>query len=88
MPLGVVTLVMVFLTSRRPGTLPRVAEIAGAVVMIALAVLAGIYVFLTGDSLRLDRASEMRDAGCPFVEKPFEPAAIRRIIREALSAAG
>ncbi len=48
--LGVVSLVMVFLTSRRPGSLPRVAEIAGAVVMVVLAALAGYYVFLTGDS--------------------------------------
>jgi CheY-like chemotaxis protein len=46
------------------------------------------FVFLTGDSLRLDRASEMREAGCPFIEKPFEPAAIRRVIREALSRTG
>ncbi len=45
------------------------------------------FVFLTGDALRLDRAAEMRDAGCPFVEKPFEPAAIRRVIREVLGAA-
>lgn len=44
------------------------------------------FVFLTGDALRLDRAAEMRDAGCPFVEKPFEPAAIRRVIRAALGA--
>ena len=42
------------------------------------------FVFLTGDALRLDRAAEMRDAGCPLVEKPFEPAAIRQVIRAAL----
>jgi signal transduction histidine kinase len=53
-----------------------------------LAAKAPPFVFLTGDSLRLDRASEMRDAGCPFIEKPFEPAAIRRVIREALTGAG
>ena len=48
--LGIVSIVMVVLTTRRPGTLPRVAELAGAAVMIILAGLAGYYVFLTGDS--------------------------------------
>src|SRR5262249_8087955 len=47
--LGVVTLVMVLLTW---GTrsLPMIASAAGSVVMIVLAVLAGYYVYRTGDS--------------------------------------
>jgi len=48
--LGVVSLLMVALTARRPRALPRVAELGAAVVMIALAAAAGYYVFKTGDS--------------------------------------
>lgn len=47
--LGVVTLVMVLLTwgSR---SLPLIASAAGSVVMVVLAVIAGYYVYRTGDS--------------------------------------
>lgn len=45
--LGIVTLVMVVLASRR---LPRAAELGLAVIMVALAVVSGYYVFKTGDS--------------------------------------
>jgi uncharacterized membrane protein len=47
--LGVVTLIMLVLTlgSRR---LPMIASAAGSVVMIVLAVIAGYYVYRTGDS--------------------------------------
>lgn len=48
--LGLVTLAMVGLTLRRPGTLPKPAEWAAAAVMIVLAALSGYYVFRTGDS--------------------------------------
>ena len=47
--LGVVTLVMVILTSRA-SSLPMIASAAGSVVMIVLAVIAGYYVYRTGDS--------------------------------------
>jgi uncharacterized membrane protein len=48
--LGIVTLIMVVLTSRKSGSLPRVAEIGLGVIMVALAVISGYYVFRTGDS--------------------------------------
>lgn len=48
--LGVVSLLMVLLTARRPRTLPKAAELGAAVVMIALAAISGYYVFKTGDS--------------------------------------
>ena len=48
--LGVVTLVMVLATMRRSGSLPRVADLGLAVVMVALAAITGYYVFKTGDS--------------------------------------
>jgi uncharacterized membrane protein len=48
--LGIVTLVMVVLTLRRPGSLPRVADLGMAVVMVALAAISGYYVYRTGDS--------------------------------------
>ncbi|WP_306211316.1 DUF2231 domain-containing protein [Actinoplanes sp. RD1] len=49
--LGVVTLVMVILTLRRPARrLPLVGDIAFAVVMIALAAASGYFVFKTGDT--------------------------------------
>jgi hypothetical protein len=49
--LGVVTLVMVFLTSRRSERpLPRAAELGLTVIMVALAAVSGYYVFRTGDS--------------------------------------
>jgi hypothetical protein len=49
--LGVVTLVMTIATLRRPDKrLPRVPDVALAVVMVALAAISGYYVFRTGDS--------------------------------------
>jgi uncharacterized membrane protein len=47
--LGVVTLVMVLLTWRSR-QLPMIASAAGGVVMVVLAVIAGYYVYRTGDS--------------------------------------
>jgi len=46
--LGVATGLLVWLSGRRP--LPRAAEAGLAVVVVALAVVAGFYVFQTGDS--------------------------------------
>jgi hypothetical protein len=48
--LGVASLAMVALTWRRTGRLPLIGEVAGAIVLIALAVLSGYYVYKTGDS--------------------------------------
>jgi uncharacterized membrane protein len=49
--LGVVTLVMTIATLRRPTkSLPRVPDVALAVVMVVLAAISGYYVFKTGDS--------------------------------------
>jgi uncharacterized membrane protein len=49
--LGVVTLVMVVATLRRPRTsLPRVADVGLGMIMVALAAISGYYVFRTGDS--------------------------------------
>jgi uncharacterized membrane protein len=48
--LGVVSIVMVLLTLRRPGSLPRAADLGLAVIMVALAAVSGYYVFRTGDS--------------------------------------
>jgi hypothetical protein len=48
--LGLVSLVMVGLTLRKPGALPKVAEWGLTAVMIVLAGLSGYYVFKTGDS--------------------------------------
>ena len=49
--LGVVTLIMVLATLRRPGnTLPRAADVGLAVIMVVLAAVTGYYVFQTGDS--------------------------------------
>nr|BFE67684.1 hypothetical protein GCM10020092_009850 [Actinoplanes digitatis] len=49
--LGVVTLVMVVLTSRKGSRpLPRAAELGLAVIVVALAVVSGYYVIRTGDS--------------------------------------
>ncbi|RZU50357.1 hypothetical protein EV385_2129 [Krasilnikovia cinnamomea] len=49
--LGVATLVMVFFTLGRSGRgLPRPAEVVLAIVVVALAAVAGYYVFRTGDS--------------------------------------
>ena len=48
--LGVVTLVLVVLTGRRPGTLPKAADLGLGVVMIVLALVSGYYVYRTGDS--------------------------------------
>ena len=47
--LGVVSLVMVLATSRGR-SLPRVAELGMAAVMVVLAAVSGFYVFQTGDS--------------------------------------
>ncbi len=47
--LGVVSLVMVALTSRGR-SLPRTADLGAAVVMVVLAAISGYYVFQTGDS--------------------------------------
>ncbi len=47
--LGVVSLVMVLATSRGR-SLPRVAELGMAAVMVVLAAISGFYVFQTGDS--------------------------------------
>lgn len=49
--LGVVTLIMVFLTLRRKDRpLPRAATLALSVIMVALAAVSSYYVFKTGDS--------------------------------------
>jgi hypothetical protein len=48
--LGVVSLIMVFGTLRKAGSLPRAASLGLGVVMVALAVITGYYVFRTGDS--------------------------------------
>jgi uncharacterized membrane protein len=49
--LGVVTLVMVLATLRRPrNTLPRAADVGLAVIMVTLAAVTGYYVYRTGDS--------------------------------------
>ncbi len=48
--LGLVTLVTTLLTLRKPGSLPRVADVALGVIMVALAAVSGYYVFKTGDS--------------------------------------
>ncbi len=48
--LGVVSLALVVLTTRRPGALPRIADLGLGVVMIVLAVISGYYVYRTGDS--------------------------------------
>jgi hypothetical protein len=47
--LGAVSLVMTFLTSRGR-SLPKVAELGVAVVVVVLAAISGYYVFQTGDS--------------------------------------
>jgi uncharacterized membrane protein len=48
--LGVITLIMVFATLRKAGSLPRAADLGLALVMIVLAAITGYYVFRTGDS--------------------------------------
>ena len=49
--LGVVTLILVFLTLRRSDPpLPRVADLGLAVIVVVLAAISGYYVFKTGDS--------------------------------------
>jgi uncharacterized membrane protein len=48
--LGVVTLISVLATLRKPGSLPRAADLGLAVIMVALAAISGYYVFKTGDS--------------------------------------
>ena len=48
--LGIVTLIMIILTLRKSASLPRVADLGLAVIVVALAVISGYYVFRTGDS--------------------------------------
>jgi uncharacterized membrane protein len=48
--LAVVTLVLTILTLRKPGSLPKVAELVLAVAAIVLAVITAYYVYRTGDS--------------------------------------
>ena len=49
--LGVLTLIMTIVTLRRPDKrLPRIPDIAAAVVLVVLAVISGYYVYKTGDS--------------------------------------
>ena len=48
--LGVVTLLMVAVTARRTASLPRVADLGLAVIVVVLAGITGYYVFRTGDS--------------------------------------
>jgi uncharacterized membrane protein len=48
--LGIVTLIMVILTLRKSGSLPRAADLGLAVIVVALAAISGYYVFRTGDS--------------------------------------
>jgi hypothetical protein len=48
--LGIVTLILVLMTLRKAGSLPRVADLGLSVVMVALAAVTGYYVFRTGDS--------------------------------------
>jgi uncharacterized membrane protein len=48
--LGVVSLIMVALTWRDSNSMPKIAQWAAAVVMIALAAFSGYYVYKTGDS--------------------------------------
>jgi uncharacterized membrane protein len=49
--LGVVTLVLVLATLRRPGNrLPRAADLGLALITVVLAAISGYYVFRTGDS--------------------------------------
>ena len=42
------------------------------------------FVLVTGDSLRLDRVADIRETGCPVIEKPFEPGEVRKVVREQL----
>ena len=48
--LGVVSLILVVLTVRNPRALPKLADLAFAVVVLVLAAFNGYYVFKTGDS--------------------------------------
>ncbi|WP_230860810.1 DUF2231 domain-containing protein [Actinoplanes aureus] len=48
--LGVVSLILVALTVRNPRALPKLADVAFAVVVVVLAAVNGYYVFKTGDS--------------------------------------
>ena len=48
--LGIVTLVMTLLTVRQSSTTPKIVQIILAVIMVVLAVIAGYYVYRTGDS--------------------------------------
>ena len=48
--LGVATLAMVLLTLRKAGSLPRVADIGLAVIVVALAAISSYYVYRTGDA--------------------------------------
>lgn len=48
--LGIVSLILVGLTWRRSSSLPVIAQVGAAIVVIALAGLSGYYVYRTGDS--------------------------------------
>jgi uncharacterized membrane protein len=48
--LGLATLLMVIITLRKSSSLPRVADLGLAVIVVALAAISGYYVFRTGDS--------------------------------------
>ncbi|WP_245673795.1 MULTISPECIES: hypothetical protein [Actinoplanes] len=48
--LGVLSLILVVLTTRKPGALPKVADLAFGVVLLVLAGFSAYYIFLTGDS--------------------------------------
>src|SRR5690349_16788621 len=48
--LGVVTLALVLAAQRRPGSLPRVADLGLVVVIVGLAAITGYCVYRTGDS--------------------------------------
>ena len=45
------------------------------------------FVFVTGDMLSGETSQRIGEAGCPVVEKPFEPGQLRRLA-EALLARG
>jgi uncharacterized membrane protein len=48
--LAVTTLLLVYITSRRAPVIPRWGTLVVAVIVVALAVVSGLYVFWTGDS--------------------------------------
>ncbi|MFC4067365.1 DUF2231 domain-containing protein [Actinoplanes subglobosus] len=48
--LGVLSLILVVLTTRNPRALPKIADLAFAVVLLVLGGLSAYYLYLTGDS--------------------------------------